>query len=320
VRNNYGKGIAMRGNRRFLMRLLPLLVALAVFVGCATTGRTTVVSLSAPLAETVYALGASDQLLCVTDPCVFPEQLMEDRHSGKVRVVGGFIHIDTVLVDSLKPDLILTSTDFQEKIAEQFRARGYKVLHYSPKRLEDVFQSIEEIGEALGKGALARQLTAGYRAEIQKIYAKASTLPKVRVYMEINHIGPWTVGSHSPLNDLIEAAGGENIFADTAVGVFVTTHEEIIRRNPDVILSPIWINAKIGGYDGITLLAEIYSRNGYDKTNAVQNSRVLYYDSALLKHEGPRQVLAVQKLAHLLHPEAFEDPEGTIPWELGKVH
>ena len=304
---------------RCSVRALTLLLALMFAVGCSTTGQTTVVSLSAPQAETVYALGARDQLLGVTDPCVFPEQLMEDRRSGKVRVVGGFVHIDTALVDSMKPDLVLTGTDFQKKIAEEFRKKGYKVLHYSPKRLEEVFQSIEEIGDALGKGEEAKELTKGYRAELMEIRAKARTLPRVKVYMEINHLGPWAVGSESPVNDLIEAAGGENIFADTAVGVFVTTHEEIIRRNPDVILSPIWINAKIGGYDGITLLAEIYARNGYEKTNAVQHSRVLYYDSALLKHEGPRQILAVRKLAHLLHPEAFEDPVGTIPWELGKV-
>jgi hypothetical protein len=46
---------------------------------------------------------------------------------------------------------------------------------------------------------------------------------------------------------------------------------------------------------------------------------VLYYDSALLKHEGPRQVLAIRKLAYLLHPDFFENPPGTIPWELGRI-
>jgi hypothetical protein len=46
---------------------------------------------------------------------------------------------------------------------------------------------------------------------------------------------------------------------------------------------------------------------------------VLYYDSALLKHEGPRQVLAIRKLAYLLHPETCKNPDGTIPWELGRI-
>ncbi|MGC9513305.1 MAG: hypothetical protein ACP5D8_06680 [Fidelibacterota bacterium] len=82
---------------------------------------------------------------------------------------------------------------------------------------------------------------------------------------------------------------------------------------------PIWLDAELGGWKGITPLREIYTRPGYDETDAVTRSRVLYYDSALMKHFGPRQVVATQKLAYLLHPEYFESPEGTIPWELGWI-
>lgn len=39
----------------------------------------------------------------------------------------------------------------------------------------------------------------------------------------------------------------------------------------------------------------------------------------MVKHTGPRQVLAVPKLAHLLHPLEFPDPAGTFPWELGRI-
>ena len=244
-----------------------------------------------------------------------PRDVAEER----VRIVSNFNTTDFSLIDSLKPDIILTDTDFQRKVTADLRAKGYKVLHYVPHSLREVFTSIEEIGEAIGKGAIARQLTVYYWKEIDSINAKSRLLPKTRVYLEINHVGPWAVGTRSPLNDLIDIAGGINIFADSACGVFMTSNEEIVRRKPDVILSPIWLHAKLGRYDGITPLAEIYARKGFDSTAAVQRSRVLYYDSALLKHEGPRQVLAIRKLAHMLHPDAFPDPPGTIPWELGWI-
>jgi ABC-type Fe3+-hydroxamate transport system substrate-binding protein len=99
----------------------------------------------------------------------------------------------------------------------------------------------------------------------------------------------------------------------------MTNNAEVVRRNPDIILSPIWLDAKMGGIDGITTLVEIMTRTGYAETTAVKNGRVLYFDSALFKQQGPREVLAVRKLAYLLHPEVFENPEGTIPWELGRV-
>lgn len=294
------------------------LILLLVWTGT-LQAQLRIVSLSPTPTEIVYTLGAGDQVVGVTSFCIFPTQVLTDVREGHTRVVSDFSHTDMQLIDSLKPGLILTDTDFQWKITGQLREKGYKVLHYVPKTLEDVFRSIEEIGEAIGKGEFAKQLTDGYRKEVQEIYAKTSTLPKVKVYLEINHIGPWASGTVSPLNDIITYAGGENLFSDSAKGVFVTTNAEIVRRNPDVILSPIWLYAKLGGYDGITSLAEIYSRPGFDKTNAVMRSRVLYYDSALLKHEGPRQVLAIRKLAHILHPNEFEDPPGTIPWELGWI-
>ncbi len=278
-----------------------------------------VVSLSSPLAETLYSLGAQKLLVGVSDVCVFPEQIVADRKSGRVKVVGSFSSPDLAQIDALHPTLILTSTSFQTKLAENLRKKGYKVLHYEPHSLNDILASIEEIGAAIGKRNEALHLTLGMRQELAAISKKSSPLPKVKLYMEINHEGPWTTGSVSPLENLIEAAGGRNIFADHHEGVFVTSNDEIVRRDPDVILSPIWVDAKVGGMDGIIPLASIFSRPGYSSTHAVQNSRVLYYDSALMKHEGPRQILAIRKLAHLLHPEAFDDPPGTIPWELGRI-
>ncbi len=292
--------------------LLPLSLSLAY-------SQHRVVSLSPTLTEIVYTLEAGDYIVGCTSFCDTPVKVMEDRKSGRIKVVSDFIHTDYRLIDSLKPDLVLTDTDFQKKITAELRAKGYTVLHFVPPSLEEVFKSIEDVGDAIGKGELAHRLTESYRKEIKDLYAKTITLPKVRVYMEINHIGPWAVGKRSPLNDLIIYAGGENIFGDLEKGVFMTTNEEIVTRNPDIILSPIWKNSKLGGYDGITPLGEIYGRKDFDKITAVQESRVLYYDSALLKHEGPRQVLAIRKLAFLLHPEAYENPDGTIPWELGRI-
>ena len=278
-----------------------------------------IVSVSPTLTEIVYTLGAGDEVVGITTFCDTPAKVLEDKNAGKSKIVSDFNHTNYALIDSLNPDLILTDTDFQKKLTQELRDMGYKVLHYVPKSLEDVFASIEEIGTAIGKGEYAKQLTEKYRNEIKAIYAKTKLLPKVRVYMEINHIGPWGVGTQSPLNDLIIYAGGENIFGDVDKGVFMTSNAEIVKRNPDIILSPIWLHAKLGGYDGITPLSEIYGRKDFDKTNAVVHSRVLYYDSALLKHEGPRQVLAILRLAYLLHPDCFECPPGTIPWELGWI-
>jgi iron complex transport system substrate-binding protein len=226
---------------------------------------------------------------------------------------------DMAAIEALHPSLILTSTSLQRGLAERLRAKGFHVLHFEPASLADILAQTEQIGSAIGKADAARRITRRMRGELDAIKSKSAALRKVRVYMEINHEGPWTIGTASPLNDLIEAAGGSNIFASDSGGAHIVTHEEILRRDPEVILSPIWLDAKLGGLDGIVTLASITARPGYSATTAVRSSRVLYYDSALLKHEGPRQILAIKKLAYLLHPEVFPNPPGTIPWELGRV-
>lgn len=297
------------------MRSLLLLLVVALHL----LAQPRAISLSSPMAETIYALGAESQLIGVTTVCVFPARILADRQSGKLRELGSFTRPDIEAILALKPDVVFTSSGFQRKLADQLRSRGLHVEHFEPHSLADVFTNIERIGEVLGKSREARALTTTYRAELAAITARSARLPKVRLYIEVNHEGPWTTGSHSPLEDIIRAAGGENIFHDRPEGVFVTTHEEIIRRDPAVILSPIWKDARLGGLDGIIPLSAITSRPGYAATAAVRNSRVLYYDSALFKHEGPRQILAIKKLAWLLHPDTFPNPPDTIPWELGRI-
>lgn len=299
-----------------------VLTALFLFSSTILYTQPTIVSLSSTRTEIVYALGAEDQLLGVTTFCVFPEKVLSDLTLGKVKIVSDFNTIDMKMIDSLRPDIILTDTGFQRKRAQELREIGYNVLHFEPKSLHDVFNDIIEIGNAIGKSDIAREIVDGYLEEIDEIREVSSALPPVRVYMEINHNGPWAVGNDSPLEDIITIAGGINIFSDVEEGVFITPHEDIVERNPEIILSPIWIDAEldIEGYKGITNILEISSRPGYHATDAVLDGRVLYYDSALLKHEGPRQVLAIRKLAYILHPGIFPNPPGTIPWELGNIN
>jgi ABC-type Fe3+-hydroxamate transport system substrate-binding protein len=70
----------------------------------------------------------------------------------------------------------------------------------------------------------------------------------------------------------------------------------------------------------VTTIKEIVSREGFENISAVQSSRVLFYDSSLFKRFGPRTVIAIKKLAYLLHPYYFDNPPNSVsPWELGRV-
>jgi len=305
-------------NKSKIVATLAVVILLLVN-SCRREPKPRIVSCSATMTEILYEIGAREQVIGATSFCYFPAQVIEDKATGKVAVVGDFVNISFAKIDSLKPDLILTETNMQRRLADSLKVLGYRVRHFEVQRLNDVYECIMEIGRASGKARQAWRMVRQMQKDLAEIQQQTAGLPKTRVYMEINHMGPWTFGSESPLQDLVEIAGGVNVFGDTAVGVFMTNNAEVVRRNPDLILSPIWLEAELGGWKGITPLYEIYSRPGYAQTAAVIHSRVSYYDSALMKHYGPRLTLAAKKLAYLLHPNEMPNPRGTIPWEMGWI-
>ena len=171
-----------------------------------------------------------------------------------------------------------------------------------------------------------------YFKRIDEIKAITSELTPIRTYFEIAHqsdygewgkYGPYTEGGETPFDEMIQIAGGTNLFSDGEgyINLYDVYGEdafaEIAERDPQVIMSPYWP----GAYDfEVTTLYEIMTRPGFDQTEAVQTGRVYYYDSSLMKRFGPRTITAIEKLAYLLHPYYFSNPENSVsPWELGKI-
>lgn len=319
---------------RFLFVFVALILIVTTVTGSANAAdKQRIICLAPSCVEVIYALGMQDSLAGWSQYTDYPPEVtytrgwvpyyeyqfvsVEDELSKEVAVVSGFIDYNREVVDALDPTLIIATESIQKGMADELAAAGYNVLYHNPTTLDEVFQSIIEIGTATGTENKAKKLVKGYYAEIEEIKAITKDLPKISVYLEISHYGPWATGSGSPMDQIIEIAGGENIFADIPYSAFETTNAEIVTRNPDVIMTPLW--PKAGPYE-VTTVSEIVMREGYQSIIAVMNDRVYHYDSSLLKRPGPRQVTAIRKLAYLLHPYYFKNPENSVsPWELGKI-
>ncbi len=277
-----------------------------------------IVSLAPSHTEILYTLGLRHSVVGVTEYCDFPSEVLQDKANGKVKIVGQFIKQDLDKILSLKPTLVLTCYYEPKEIIEELKIRDIQTMHFFPKSLEDVFQMIETLGETTGTAALAHQLTSSYRQGIEEIRSQTKNLPCVSVYFEVHHDGPFTIGRLSPVNDIIRIAGGHNIFGDVTEPSLKTELKDIVGRDPEVILTPMW---SLADDSEITTLYEIMTRIGFSITRAVLNGRVLYYDSSLFKRPGPRQVVAIRKLAYLLHPYHFSNPvDAGHPWELGRTY
>ena len=320
-------------NRKQFKLIVFSIFILLFAISCSTNDQQRIISLSPSHTEVIYALGLQDQLVGWTKYCNYPPEVQEvprwlayDEYEYKsieaelskpIAVVSSFTQVNFELIDSLKPTLILSVHKMQRQIARELKEKGYNVLHFEPETLDDVFNLIQKVGDAAGKGHIAVRLIKGYHEEINNIKTITENLPKVKVYFEINHVGPWVLGSGSPMDQILEIAGGENIFSDMKSEAFKADLRDIVDRNPDVILTPLWPHA---GQHEVTTVMEIVNRPNFEKINAVVNDRVYHYDSSLLKKPGPRQITAIKKMVYLLHPYYFKNPENSVdPWELGKI-
>ena len=222
--------------------------------------------------------------------------------------------------------------DYVEGENPDYLCDDYNAVCYVPESIDEIYDMMIDLGQRLGCKAYAEELVAGYYARIEEIKAITKDLTPIRTYFEIAHqsdygewgkFGPYTEGSGTPFQEMIEIAGGVNIFSDKQDYYHVygeygeDSFAEIAKRDPQVILSPYWP----GAYDyEVTTLFEIMTREHFDETEAVQTGRVYFYDSSLLKRFGPRTITAIEKLAYLLHPYYFANPEKSVsPWELGKI-
>lgn len=300
-----------------------------------------IVCLAPSMVEVVYALGFGDDIVGWSQYTDYPIEVterdgwvpyeeyefisIEDELKKDVAVVSTFYTYNAELIDALNPTLILAESGTQMFMYEELTEKGYNVLHHDPQSLDEVYEMMISIGDALGAKDVAATLVEGYRQEIEEIVAITSQLPQVKVYYEIAHrtyygdtsYGPYTAGSGTPFDQMVEIAGGVNVFDDLEGGYAQVEYEDIIEADPDVILSPMWPNAM--DYE-VTTIYEIMTREGFSDISAVQTSRVLFYDSSLFKRYGPRTITAIKKLAYILHPYYFENPENSVsPWELGKI-
>ena len=321
----------MKKARRIAI-VIALLISLFFISGCVKSDLR-IVSLSPSQTEIVYELGLEDYLVGWSKYDCYPPKVQErrgwlpydeykfisneDELQKDVAVVSYFTRINYDLIKELEPTLILAIDPIQKKMADSLMVLGYNVKYFNPKTVDEVWAMMVEIGDAAGVGNRARRLTAKAQKEMEELKNATKDLPKVKVYFEINHYGPYVLGSGSPMDQLLDIAGGVNIFKDVEGLAFNAEHKDIIERDPDIILTPLWPHA--GRYE-VTTVREIVTREGYENIAAVKNDRVYHYDSSLLKCPSLRQVTAAKKLAYLLHPYHFKNPENSVsPWELGKI-
>ncbi|MGA8849355.1 MAG: helical backbone metal receptor, partial [Dehalococcoidia bacterium] len=155
------------------------------------------------------------------------------------------------------------------------------------------------IAEITDKEVEAQTLTSEMERRIQAVTNQTEELEqRPRVFYIVWHDPLWTAGSGTFIHELIEKAGGVNI-CQNMTGYPTISIEEVIARDPEIIIT------SEDSYDWAMNATELAS------TNASQTGRIYTLDDDLVQRPGPRLVEGLEWFAHFIHPEIFEEPEGS---------
>jgi iron complex transport system substrate-binding protein len=257
-----------------------------------------IVSLAPSNTEILFAVGAGDAVVGVTKYCTFPEA------ATKIEQIGGFsaktISVEAIV--ALKPDVVFSGDESQQPVIEALEQAGIPVIALKAATFEDVYANIALAGRATGHAAEAEQVVAAMRERVAAVSAKAATIPADQrrlVFYEVFDEPLMTAGPGTFIGQMIELAGAVNVFADASAEYPEISAEEVVARQPEVIVGPQSHADK--------LTAEVIAaRPGWGGLAAVRDNQIVIIDGDSVSRAGPRLAEALEALAASLYPDVFK--------------
>jgi iron complex transport system substrate-binding protein len=251
-----------------------------------------IVSLAPNLTEIVYAIGAGDRLVGDTEYCDYPAE------AKNVAKIGDTIHPSIERIIALKPQLVLVSTASQlEAFTKQLDEQRIAVYVTNPRSLDEVFHSIETLGDLLGHHDGAATIVADLRNRAAAVEVAMRSVRPLKVFYQVSGEPLYTIGREAYLTDLVRRAGGVSVTADVPGAFPRFSDEAALATRPEAIILPS------GGSMGT---ANTTAAAALKNSPAVLNNRVYKINDDHLSRPGPRLIDGLEEMARALHPEVFK--------------
>lgn len=252
----------------------------------------------------VFTLKAQDRLVGIDTPSLnnpFFNGLMPETSNMPSPGSPAEFNIEEAI--ALKPDIILVPGRNKE-LVETLEAKGLNVFGVVAEDLDQLKNTMLELGKALGAEKEAKDFTDYYDNAINEVKGKVGNLSdndKPTVYL----VGPMgflsTCSQDMYQNYLIDLAGGKNAAADLKGGWVDVSPEQVIDWNPDIIFIVQYTT-------GITP-EDVLKDNRWKGINAVKNKQVFWFPSNInpWDYPSPEAALGIQWITQKLHPDLFKD-------------
>lgn len=249
-----------------------------------------IVSLSPAATELLAEAGAISQIAARTDFCDYPQEVLQ------IESVGGFDgkSISQEKLLSFSPDLVCLTSGMHDYLTEFLENQKINFYILSQNSVSMILNDILTLGEITGNSETAQKNVQKITSHLNKIKSKTENLPKVSVYWEIWDSPLMSIGKNSFITELISLSGGKNIFDSINSDYPLVSEEEILFKNPDVI---IFSSENINGK------TKIQNREGWKNLSAVKEQKIFPLDTNFITRPGSRIAESIEILLKIFHPE-----------------
>jgi iron complex transport system substrate-binding protein len=295
-----------------------LIAAVVVLVACAASledargfrlqaqGKSSrIISLVPALTEMLFAIGAGSQVVGVSSFDQFPPEV------SRLPRLGALLDPDIERILSLRPTLVAIYGS-QTELQEQFARAGIGTYVYRHGGIETIYRSMRELGDATGHRPQADRVVRDLQARVEAVRTRVRGREKPKVLLVIGR-QPGTLreiyvsGGVGFLHEMLDIAGGRNVFADVTRESAQPSQEAILARAPDLVVE---VHAE-GMFKTSSVDKERAVWAPLSSLPAVRNNRVHVLLGQYLVVPGPRFAEAAETLARTIHPGATAPAEAT---------
>ena len=282
-----------------MVRLLVSVLCASAALGAGGPGR--IVSTSPSITEMLYALGLGPRVVGVTTFCHYPPEA-----AGKPKI-GNYLQPNLETIVALRPDLVVAEVSGVRR-SEHLSSLKLNVIEVDDSTVAGIYDSIQRIGRSAGVPEAAGTLVSRLRGALGEIHERTARLAPPRVVFVVGR-APGRLeelvvaGKSSYLDEVMAIAGGNNIFRDTIAPYPKVTLEELLARDPEVIVD-MGEMAQTAGVTERDKRAVVALWNRFPALAAVKRRRVFAVASDFFMVPGPRVVDAAREFARMFHPEA----------------
>tara|TARA_S200000501_G_scaffold17983_1_gene15942 strand:+ start:3459 stop:4385 length:927 start_codon:yes stop_codon:yes gene_type:complete len=284
-----------------------------------------VLSLLSSTTEVVCALGCADQLVGRSHECDYPPEVMNlpictkpkfNIDGSSIEVDGqvksilqnalSVYYINEDLLKKLKPDIILTQSQCEvcavsekdvQSVVKNITGINPDIISVEPNSIKDIFSDIKIIAEVLNVVHIGADLIDFMKNRI-RVLKKSYDIKSGPTVAAIEWINPlMAAGNWVP--ELIEMAGGVNLFGEAGKHSPWMNYQDLIEKNPQtIIIMPCGYNIQ----KSIVEIDSLIKQKGWEELSAVKNDKVYITDgNQFFNRPGPRIIESLEILIEIFH-------------------